>query len=453
MNGANGEEPPAALATHISASPKLVTQRAKHILRIGKKTPWRRTTLRRLEFSHVKKSVIVVYPNRFQVLTRGQAHTIAFLVGTQKKRKSPGPWIEVDMWLFRYQDHACNKAATERETSYCVATKTNATRVRRDRYEYEWHVPTDIPTSGWFILGIQVWGTWTYSDPFAIHGLGVLVTEILDELVWCPCGAIRDDATYDGLWLQCDICKSWQHADCRADLKKDLANEGYLCNLCDFDLSVTLIQAYLQMMERCFRYRRRQEYVFCCTPQYVTQFLRTLIRSTSDIRCLDLGGGTGSLSRALPQGSVSVEHCLERLEIGASTVPTNVWWLLDYTSEEFLLHLHDCKYDLVVSNPDFEIAMQTIFIGSQGLNLLNSDARLIMLLPTDFFEGSKVRSRLYNLLNMHIETEYRLGRVAYYANQGRMTSTKHSSDSLFVMKPGRRTEVHNSVNIRLSGLL
>ncbi|XP_030929365.1 E3 ubiquitin-protein ligase SHPRH-like [Quercus lobata] len=34
------------------------------------------------------------------------------------------------------------------------------------------------------------------------------------ELVECICGAISESRKYKGLWVQCHICDSWQHADC-----------------------------------------------------------------------------------------------------------------------------------------------------------------------------------------------------------------------------------------------
>ena len=34
------------------------------------------------------------------------------------------------------------------------------------------------------------------------------------ERVECICGAVSESRKYKGLWVQCDICDSWQHADC-----------------------------------------------------------------------------------------------------------------------------------------------------------------------------------------------------------------------------------------------
>lgn len=34
------------------------------------------------------------------------------------------------------------------------------------------------------------------------------------ERVECVCGAVSESYKYKGLWVQCDICDAWQHADC-----------------------------------------------------------------------------------------------------------------------------------------------------------------------------------------------------------------------------------------------
>lgn len=34
------------------------------------------------------------------------------------------------------------------------------------------------------------------------------------ERVECICGAATESQKYEGLWVQCDTCDAWQHADC-----------------------------------------------------------------------------------------------------------------------------------------------------------------------------------------------------------------------------------------------
>lgn len=34
------------------------------------------------------------------------------------------------------------------------------------------------------------------------------------ERVECICGAVTESHKYKGVWVQCDMCDAWQHADC-----------------------------------------------------------------------------------------------------------------------------------------------------------------------------------------------------------------------------------------------
>ncbi|XP_027329381.1 E3 ubiquitin-protein ligase SHPRH isoform X1 [Abrus precatorius] len=42
----------------------------------------------------------------------------------------------------------------------------------------------------------------------------VTLNRLKSERVECVCGAVSETLKYQGLWVQCDICDAWQHADC-----------------------------------------------------------------------------------------------------------------------------------------------------------------------------------------------------------------------------------------------
>lgn len=42
----------------------------------------------------------------------------------------------------------------------------------------------------------------------------VALKRLKRERVECICGAVSESIKYQGLWVQCDICDAWQHADC-----------------------------------------------------------------------------------------------------------------------------------------------------------------------------------------------------------------------------------------------
>ena len=40
------------------------------------------------------------------------------------------------------------------------------------------------------------------------------INRLKRERVECVCGALSESYKYEGLWVQCDVCDAWQHADC-----------------------------------------------------------------------------------------------------------------------------------------------------------------------------------------------------------------------------------------------
>jgi hypothetical protein len=206
--------------------------------------------------------------------------------------------------------------------------------------------------------------------------------------------------------------------------------------------------------------------LLCNTPQHVVRFLKTLIDVEKEKVCVDLGAGTGSFSGALPPSSLCVEINDRRCAKGRTLKPEMEWLNTDALSPDFFRDRFG-KFDLVISNPDFEVGLQFLFLGlcmirntclsdrSQSMSPDDTKSgRLIFLLPSDFFEASNLRARIFKLLDFHIETEYKLGHLCYYEDQPQ--SQKLTCDSLFVLRPGRagqRKYEHRVVNARLAGML
>lgn len=94
-------------------------------------------------------------------------------------------------------------------------------------------------------------------------------------------------------------------------------------------------------------------------------------------------------------------------------------------------------------------------VTSFALRSSNADARIIFLLPSDFFDGSLLRSRIFKVLPVAIELEFKLGHVDYLQHED-LSHQKRSTDSLFVLR--RETSrvskfTHQLVNARLAGML
>lgn len=91
-------------------------------------------------------------------------------------------------------------------------------------------------------------------------------------------------------------------------------------------------------------------------------------------------------------------------------------------------------------------------VGFHLLNPNNPDARLIFLLPSDFFEASVLRARIFKLLDFNIEIEYKLGHLNYLEHDP--LSQKLTVDSFFILRRGREDKYqHTVINARLAGML
>lgn len=189
------------------------------------------------------------------------------------------------------------------------------------------------------------------------------------------------------------------------------------------------------------------------TPNAVVCFLDTILQKLNGYQAMsfiDLGAGEGRLSSILPSKSIAVEIDPNRFRQGRKKVPYLTWLNEDVLSPEFC-KAHIEKYDIVVCNPDFEVAMPFIIVALFLLRPLSS-SRLFFILPSDFFEASALRARIYKVLPFQIEREYKLGHLNYLDTDPK--GQKLSVDSLFVLKRGREKKYrHETLDARLAGML
>jgi hypothetical protein len=325
-----------------------------------------------------------------------------------------------------------------------------------------------------------------------------------DVGVWCcGCNLTRHYVGrkgYKGSWIQCETCQGWQHEDCcmpsmvkkvsfackycrveassfsalpplqnetpsRPPKKKDGAQTetrpgGHLSvetpsqKRTRFNDQKKMLTGILAMISKTAKYRRISSKL-CSTPKHVSVFIRQIVESyglvESKHRLIDLGAGHGSLTNELPAGTVAVEKLENRYEKGKSRVPHATWMNADAFGDSFLKYVIDNKrsFDFVISNPDFEVAFQTLFI---AMYLLKEGSKMIFLLPSDFFEASPARMRVYKILNCRIEKEYKLGHLAFYEDN--RSAEKLSTDSIFIITHGRSPKYEYTVmNSRLAGML
>ena len=218
-----------------------------------------------------------------------------------------------------------------------------------------------------------------------------------------------------------------------------------------------MIETMLNMISQTARYRRKYTKL-CSTPDHVALFLKKVLMDYGmaaegkDQKIIDLGAGHGALTKILPEGSIAVEILENRYKKGKTRAPKSTWVNQDIFSSSFydqFLKNSMNTFDYVVSNPDFEVALQTIFI---SLFLLKRGCKMYFLLPSDFFEASPPRTRVYKILNCTIEKEYKLGHLAFYEDN--RNAQKLSTDSIFVLSHGREKKYEYTVmNSRLAGML
>lgn len=99
---------------------------------------------------------------------------------------------------------------------------------------------------------------------------------------------------------------------------------------------------------------------------------------------LDAGAGTGVWGQAAYAKYPAV--CVDGVELGTEPVPNGYW---GYRYGDFLTMPFYDTYDLIVSNPPFNLAEQFI---ARSIELLNPGGAMVFLLPVSFL-GSQGRGR------------------------------------------------------------
>ena len=386
-----------------------------------------------------------------------------------------------------YLCHKHNKV----DDIYIVSEKLDVTAAKRGSFLFP--IPLDIAAGrGYFIeIGNSKPECFGMSPLFSIEDpVGLLLES--DVGVWCTCGSTKHyvgKKGYRGAWITCSTCNSWQHEDCYSAAM--LTQHEFQCYFCHTDALIRdttkepetaeensiqskgkratrrslfsaicptkqreMLTVMLGMISATARYRRMSKKL-CSTPDHVAVFLKQVLdtygMTATGQKIIDLGAGHGQLSKNLPANTIAVEKETNRCDKGRRRAPLATWINEDIFGNSFLDYAieHRGSFDIVVSNPDFEIALQSIFV---GLFLLKPNSKLFFLLPSDFFEASPARTRVYKILNCHIEKEYKLGHLAFYEDD--RTAEKLSTDSIFVLAHGRCSKYEYTVmNSRLGGQL
>ena len=149
--------------------------------------------------------------------------------------------------------------------------------------------------------------------------------------------------------------------------------------------------------------------------------------------------GNGNITQWLPGYHIlAVERNKLRYESGRRCCQKATWLHADIFSQHFVTnYVFQCKpFDVVVSNPDFEYGFAAIFVGLLMIRG-NPDAKLLFLLPMDFFNGTAARRRLYRICNFHIERMWSVGTWNYYKDRQIGSRPKLHCDAIYEIRPGK----------------
>eukprot|EP00943_MAST-04B_sp_MAST-4B-sp1_P003739 g3739.t1 len=377
---------------------------------------------------------------------------------------------------------------------YVICPEIDATTATKQTYTFK--IPLHIPTGKDYFVEMANINPYCFgkSELFEVEDPVGFCLES-DIGVWCcKCATTKHyigKRGYKGNWLTCHICHSWQHEDCYS--RKYTKKKDFICLFCHLDKQLfpdkqyfaattagsgalstqnekakvseekkdnkntrKMIETMLSMISQTARYRRKFTKL-CSTPDHVALYFKKVLTdhgmaADKGQKIIDLGAGHGALTKILPTGSIAVEILENRFNKGKLRAPKSTWINADIFSSAFydnVVKKSMNTYDYVISNPDFEVALQTIFI---SLLLLKKECKMYFLLPSDFFEASPPRTRVYKILNCTIEKEYKLGHLAFYEDN--RNAQKLSTDSIFVLSRGReRKYEYTVINSRLAGML
>jgi hypothetical protein len=171
------------------------------------------------------------------------------------------------------------------------------------------------------------------------------------------------------------------------------------------------------------------------TPPEIARKMADLVLPT-DKRILEPAAGTGQIAKFLPKTLSVFVLCNELNPRRYLKLNTSLYHR--FTQVDFLTWEAgpDNLFDLVITNPPFSKGIEFIAQSLRLLNLDNPNARLLYLLPGDYF-CSQERNDAFEALDCHIAHRYRIrGRVGYI-QEGIQRNERQVYDAVFCIKPGK----------------
>ncbi len=180
------------------------------------------------------------------------------------------------------------------------------------------------------------------------------------------------------------------------------------------------------------------------TPPTVVKLFCKLLRTVKKTdKVCEIMAGSGALSKCLPNGSLCVENDGLRILQGKKEAPKCVWLEGDVLSPTILSKIKDFAPTILLSNPDFSLAIPSLAIGASVLPI---HGEVWLLLPSTYFDSSPKRSAWLRTVPIIIFQEFRLGLQSYRAKG----TKKRTPDSLFIFQKTKRPTYQGHVSHRVT---
>jgi len=166
------------------------------------------------------------------------------------------------------------------------------------------------------------------------------------------------------------------------------------------------------------------------TPTAEAKMVASLVLGSDKI-IVDVGAGTGNITRFLPPGTVAVEANPKRHALGLQRVPHADWRCADFLTLKGLAGV----VDLVIGNPPFSLLVALINYSFD--ELLAPGGRIVFLLPGDTFHKPTIVDG--------IKTPFALGerkvigRISYLKD-GKPQRGRQIYDSIFILRRSGETD-------------
>ena len=150
---------------------------------------------------------------------------------------------------------------------------------------------------------------------------------------------------------------------------------------------------------------------------------------------MELMSGSGEITEFLLPNTIAIEINKERARQCALKVPQSQVLICDLKNQKTLQKLilqYNNSMDCIVSNPQWDMSLQALRLASILIKR-NNEAKIVFLLPSNFFTTSKERLKKYEQLPLNLVKQIQIGRWNYYWQQGYKNS-RMTDDSIFIFK-------------------